>query len=105
MIMYIRQYCLNGNPADFYFTDYTQGDTVYSSVIRRQIADDILAKLAEAGINTISVTSGPFLVMTIAPFLNKKALETRHYTLETEQGQLNNYRKSGTYGPGILPGR
>jgi len=90
---YKQSVLLNANPADFYFTDYTQGNKVYASVVRRTVMDEWVEALKAEKATVISISSGPFLIMAIAPYLNKSVLDTRFYSLTVEADQLKNFAK------------
>ncbi len=84
---------LNANSNDFYFTDYIDEGKAFSSVIRKNVTDEVLNELNEAKVNVISITSGPFVVMAIAPFLNLKSFNTTDYNLTIADNHINTFGK------------
>ena len=84
---------LNANPIDFYFTDYIQDKSAYSSVIRKDIVDGILEEFTQEKCQVISICCGPFVVMALAEFLNKDLLVTPTVHLNLEDNKIVEFKK------------
>jgi Tfp pilus assembly protein PilN len=67
----------NASLDDFYFYEYHQNGTVFTSVIRKQIIEDVISKLNKAEKFVSNVALGPFV---ISQFLKYNKVEDVTYT-------------------------
>ena len=85
---------MNINLEEFYFTDFVQGDTVFSSVVRKDLVEEQLEIFAAKKLHVIQVTSGPFVIGPIAEYLNKKQFNSNGIKLSfSEKNELSSFEK------------
>lgn len=94
---YHQEVVLNGNTDEFYFTDYVEEDTVYTSVVRRAMVQNILERLKKEKVFVVGVSSGPFIVMSIYEYLKTDDLQTSFYKLTVKNEQLSKYNGTDSH--------
>lgn len=87
---------LHAQVNDFYFTDYFQDQYVFSSVIRKSVAEEIHTGLAREKLLIIGISSGPFITSVLAPFLDKKDFFVDDYHITTDGSRIFTFEKNTT---------
>jgi len=90
---YRHSILLNANLDDFYFTDYLEEKTVYSSVIRKNAVDDILQEFAKNKLQVVGVSSGPFIAAPMAAFIDKSNFVVDDVLLKIENDEIVSFEK------------
>lgn len=84
------------NLDDFYFTDVQTNDFVYSSMIRKDVVNNIIELFNTKLNHIISITTGPFIVAELNTFINKSEVCVNDYVLQFNGTNLIDYNKSET---------
>lgn len=84
---------LNANVEDFYFTDYIEDNFVYSSVIRKNVVDDLLQEFSNHKLLVIGISSGPFITVPFAPFFDKPKYVVDDISITLEKDKLIAFEK------------
>lgn len=90
---YHHSILLNGNLDAFYFSDYIEGQQVYSSVIRKDVVDDYVRQFTEKKCQVISISSGPFHTAVLNGVLNKETLSIANTELQFNKNLLVGFNK------------
>lgn len=69
---YRHSILLNANMDAFYFSDYLEDKTVFSSVIRKDTVDGFVASFAAQKVQVISISSGPFHAAMLHELIQSK---------------------------------
>lgn len=93
---YHHSILLNGNLDAFYFSDYIEGQQVFSSVIRKDVVDNYVHQFTEKKCQVISVSSGPFFAAILNSVLKKETLKIGHTELHFQQDNLTDFNKIKT---------
>ncbi|NOQ74887.1 MAG: hypothetical protein GQ574_22930 [Crocinitomix sp.] len=90
---YHHSILLNGNLDAFYFSDYIEGQEVYSSVIRKDVVDDYVRQFTDKKCQIISISSGPFHTAILNGVLNKETLTIGNTQLQFQENLLTDFTK------------
>ncbi|MGV6862286.1 MAG: hypothetical protein ACWA41_10970 [Putridiphycobacter sp.] len=82
------------NLDDFYFTDVQSNDFVYSSMIRKDVVENIVELFNTKLNHIISITTGPFIVAELNTFINQSEICVYNYVLKFNHTTLVDYNKS-----------
>lgn len=88
---------MNARLEDFYFTDYIDGEVVYSSVIRKDTVQDILHLFAEHQVEVISFGTGPFVAVPLIPLTGKPNIIVDGTLMSCNEGHVTSFEKSEDY--------
>lgn len=91
---YHHSILLNANIDAFYFTDYREDNTVFSSVIRKDTVAEIVQAFETLKIQVVSISSGPFICAMLNQVLTKDHLTVDQTTLFFENNNLVSFEKS-----------
>lgn len=95
---YRHSILLNANLEDFYFTDYLEADTVFSSVVRKSQVDEIVDLFNAEKVQVISISSGPFLPASLAEFISKEEFIVNQSLLKFDDNTLVSFSKTDERG-------
>jgi len=90
---YRHSILLNANLDDFYFTDYLEEKLVYSSVIRKNAAEEIINEFARHYLLIIGMSSGPFITAPLAKFFDKSTFVVDDISLIVENEKIVSFEK------------
>lgn len=85
---------MNANLNNFYFTDYLANETVFSSVIRKDVVEEVIAEFTTEKCQVISISSGPFVAAFLNNILHKKTLHVNNFNLHFEADHLIDFDKT-----------
>lgn len=91
---YRHSILLNARLDDFYFTDYLEDKEVYSSVIRKQVAEDVHTIFTKAKLLVIGISSGPFITAPLAIHFDKSDYKVDEYQLHVEKNLIVSFDKT-----------
>lgn len=90
---YRHSILLNGNSDNFYFSDYFEQGEVFSSVIRKDVVEEVIQNLEEKKRIVISFSSGPFFASILNKVLDKSQLTVDGHTLQFQKQKLVDFTK------------
>ncbi len=90
---YRHSILLNANSDNFYFSDYFEQGEVYSSVIRKDVVEEVIKSLEEKKRIVISFSSGPFFATILNKVLDKSDFTVDGHTLHFQQQKLVGFTK------------
>lgn len=79
---YRKKILLNGNIDNFYFTDVLDDKTIYSSIIRQDVADKFIEHFKKEKGIVVSISSGPFITVNLSQTLQLKSIYNQGYLIE-----------------------
>ena len=79
---------------DFYFTDVINQEYVFCSMIRKNVANDIINQFNLKLNHVISIASGPFISTALSDILKTDSLQTKNYILQLHNKQLIDFTKN-----------
>ena len=85
---------MNARLDDFYFTDFVEEEKVYSSVIRKDAVQEILALFAEKHVEVISFCTGPFIAASLAPYIIRDNITVDFTLIELVDNKIVKFEKS-----------
>ena len=85
---------MNARLDDFYFTDFIEEEKVYSSVIRKDAVQEILALFAEKHVEVISFCTGPFIAASLAPYIKRNNLTVDSTLIELKDNKIVKFEKA-----------
>jgi hypothetical protein len=91
---YRHSILLNARLDDFYFTDYLQDKEVFSSVIRKNVVEEVHSEFSRQKLHVIGISSGPFITVPFAGFFDKPAYVVDDMILLVEKGKVVTFEKA-----------
>jgi len=79
---------------DFYYEVYSNVDTSFISICRKQYVDDIIKKYTKNNVSVIGFSLGNLVVQNILPFVNEEEIQTSNSRLKIEKSQLKSINKN-----------
>jgi hypothetical protein len=91
---YRHSLLMNANLEQFYFTDFVSGDKVYSSVIRKAAAEEVLEAFDKNKVKVISFSSGPFIASPLFSFIDKENITIDNIVLSGGKEGLKSFERN-----------
>ncbi|MBD3639226.1 MAG: hypothetical protein HUJ25_17855 [Crocinitomicaceae bacterium] len=88
---------MNARLEDFYFTDYIDNETVYSSVIRKDTVREVLELFKDQNVEVVSFGTGPFVAVPLFEFTGKDAITVDSTLIQQEDGRIISFDRSDEY--------
>lgn len=90
---YQHSILLNANIDSFYFSDFISDKVVFSSVIRKDVVDEIVLQFSQKKGHVISISSGPFHSALLNQVLNKDQIILGQNKLLFNENKLVRFEK------------
>lgn len=90
---YRRAMLMNASLSTFYFTDYKTDQTVFSSVLRKDVVEEYLNHFTAKKTIVIAVSSGPFVAAVLSSIFQNKPVTTCGASLKLEDETLIGFEK------------
>ena len=90
---YRKNIVFKANLDDFHFFEYSQEETVFVSVARKQIISDLIEELTRINLYVIHLSFGPFVMSNLLPIVkNYSNISSSNYTIEVNSGKIISFK-------------
>lgn len=93
---YRKNLIFKANQDDFYFYEYHQKETIYTSVARKQNINELISKISANDKFVVHLSFGPFVMANLMPMLEDSSeLSSSNYSLNIENKSVFSFENKG----------
>ncbi|AXT18314.1 hypothetical protein D7030_08360 [Flavobacteriaceae bacterium AU392] len=94
---YRKNIVFKANLDDFHFFEYSQEETVFVSVARKQFIDNLIKELTHVNCYVIHLSLGPFVMANLLPMIkNYSNISSSNYTIEIDSNKIISFKNQSS---------